>query len=202
MSDSRQLPGPEELRALKERGIVFTSPLATRLAVIAALLVGGVVAARAADGFVLPADTAGARQLGMHVLTVAALASAASAVTALSVALALNGFFLSAALLSPRRGGSFGFSAVAWFVQAGLGVALGTAVLYGSSKALFGALYADAGGPAQHPALLAYLKASLKGPFTAVIVGTVILAILVAGAARARFLFRNRAVKSSLTGGH
>lgn len=202
MSETRQLPSPEDLRALKERGIVFSSPLATRLAVAAVLLMAGAAMARATGGGRIPPDLAEAHQLGLRALTAAALASAACAVTVLSVSLILNGFFISAGLLSPRRRGSSRFSAIVWLAQAGLGVALGASVLYGSSRALFGFLYVETGGSGDQPALLAQLKASLGGPFTAVIVGTVILAILVAGAARVRFLFRNRAVKSSMTGGH
>ncbi len=197
MSDALEIPNAENLRALKEQGIIFSSPLAIRLTTVAVLLLTGVALARNPVGPLVPPDLATAQELGLHALKAAAAASTACAGTILLLSLIFNGFFLSAGLLSPRKRGPDKINPLVRLGQGALGAALGLGALFGCSKSLFGALYLGSQEAGGQPAGLALLRASLGAPFTAVIVGTVILAILVAGIARARFVLRNRVAKSS-----
>ena len=77
MSDALEIPNAENLRALKEQGIIFSSPLAIRLTTVAVLLLTGVALARNPVGPLVPPDLATAQELGLHALKAAAAASTA-----------------------------------------------------------------------------------------------------------------------------
>ena len=179
--------GKEELQELKAKGVVFSSPLATRSVVLAAL-VGSSLAGW--EWFVstptpetLPAMIELARRVGLAAAVLCAVAVAATLV----VTLAFNGFTLSAGLLSlkirPVRRESV------WITLASvvLGALVGSLVAYAFAGELFLLIRTD------DAASLGAGFGRLALRFAKVVaLGALGAAVLVALASRARFLWLHR----------
>jgi len=179
--------GKEELQDLKAKGVVFSSPLATRSVVLAALvgsrLAGWDWVASAPEPGTLPAMIELARRVGLAAVVLCAVTVAAS----LFVTLAFNGFTLSAGFLSlklrPVRRESV------WITLASvvLGALVGFLVTYAFAGELFLLIRTD------DAASLGVGFGRLALRFAKVVaLGALGAAVLVALASRARFLWLHR----------
>ncbi len=184
--------GKEELQELKSKGIVFSSPLASRSVVLAALA-GSAVAgwewvASAPAPDTVPAMIELARRVGLAAVVLCAVAAGATLV----FALACNGFTLSAGFLSlrlrPVR------RERVWLALASvlLGTLVGYLLAYSFAGELF--LLLRAGDAASLGASFGRLALRFA---KVVALGALGVAVLVALASRARFLWLHRPRKGA-----
>jgi len=197
MSETRALPSPEDLRELRSRGIIFSSPRAVRLTVTAAL---AAVTLWIASRALVPPSQTDLADLSRFVTDAAAIAALLAALTIVvisAVSLILNGFFVSAQMLALRRQERARNGLFSTLGALGLGLAVGLAAFYAMVRTLFGLLYLTDGATGQaFGSVLDGLARGGQRVATGIIVGSLFLAILVAGVARCGFLLRHRVPKS------
>jgi len=184
---------PEDIRELKHQGIVFSSPLAIKMLCLGLILVVIFVGSEGVQTLQAPDTLADLKGLALRALFGATLLACAVIFTTLLTSLVCNGFFMSPALLSPRRRSLPRDSFALVIIAVCLGAALSAIVFLYFSKPLFTQLvFSEPVGTAL-PQGLSELWRRLA---TRIIVGSVILAILVTGVARAWFLFSRRPLKN------
>ncbi len=182
--------GKEELQELKARGVVFSSPLATRSVVLAALLgssVAGwewVTSAPAPE--TLPAMIELARRVGLAAVVLCAVTVAATLV----VTLAFNGFTLSAGFLSLKIRPVRRESVCITLASGVLGASVGSLLAYAFAGELF--LLLRTTDAASLGASLGRLALRLA---KVVALGAVGVAVIVTPVTRARFLWLHRSRK-------
>ncbi len=179
--------GKEELQELKAKGVVFSSPLATRSVVLSALvgssLAGWEWVASVPAPDTLPAMIELARRVGLAAVVLCAVTVTATLV----VTLTFNGFTLSAGFLSLKLRPVRRESVWITLASVGLGASLGCCVAYTFAGELFLLLRAnEAASLGAGFGRLALRFAKVVG------LGALGIAVLVALASRVRFLWLHR----------
>ena len=194
MSD-RRLPSKDELLELRSRGIVPSSPLALRLVACGAVAGSGFLLARTVvSSLSWPDSFAALREVLIVVLYVWVATSAVVLGSVLLAGLLCNGFFFSPVALSFRRRVDLRGAALSLLVKGAIGVALGFVVLYGFAGDVMMQLRVAESSQPGTLRMDGFLEILRQLVFR-VIVGSLFLAILAAGAARGRFLWRHRVSK-------